>query len=44
MHALMHAVVEREIVSARFVSATRRARVNEEAATARAVPLEEVTE
>lgn len=28
MHALMHAVVEREIGSARFVSATRRARVN----------------
>jgi DNA repair protein RecO (recombination protein O) len=30
MHALMHAVVEREIGSARFVSATRRARVNAE--------------
>ncbi|MQC17662.1 MAG: DNA repair protein RecO [Chloroflexi bacterium] len=35
MHALMHAVVEREIGSARFVSATRRARVNAEAALAR---------
>ncbi len=32
MHSLMHAVVEREIGSARFVSATRRARVNAEAA------------
>ncbi|MCK9494253.1 MAG: DNA repair protein RecO [Dehalococcoidia bacterium] len=31
MHALMHAVVEREIGSARFISATRRARVNAEA-------------
>ena len=35
MHALMHAVVEREIGSARFVSATRRARVNAEATLAR---------
>jgi len=32
MHALMHTVVEREIGSARFVSASRRARVNAEAA------------
>lgn len=30
MHALMHAVIEREIGSARFISATRRARVNAE--------------
>lgn len=34
MHALMHAVVEREIGSARFISATRRARVNADAALA----------
>ncbi|MDA1010932.1 MAG: DNA repair protein RecO [Chloroflexi bacterium] len=36
MHTLMHAVVEREIGSARFVSATRRARVNADVAEAEA--------
>lgn len=36
MHALMHAVAEREIGSASFVSAARRARVNGEARTAEA--------
>lgn len=34
MHSLMHAVVEREIGSARFISATRRARVNAESVAA----------
>ncbi len=36
MHSLMHAVVEREIGSARFIGATRRARVNAEAVLAAA--------